>query len=287
MKKARKVVASLARILVSAVLLYVVFTKIDLTGVRSLVSTSRFGFLLLAVIAFTASQWVSSLRLLIYFHANGFYLNAGSNHALYLLGMFYNFFIPGGIGGDAYKIYVLNRRFGWAVKPLTSSVLNDRLSGLVAIVLLVLTIGVVLLPGIWKLAVLPGIAMTIWIARLVLHKLFPMFGRIFFKSLGYSLVVQMLQLLCVYLMLAAFKATTASLVYFLVFLLSAILSVVSFSGIGVREWLFLQASQRFDFDPEVAVSVALLFSCMTILVSLFGICYQLAGTPLKAMEEVE
>ncbi|SEK96818.1 lysylphosphatidylglycerol synthase transmembrane domain-containing protein [Parapedobacter koreensis] len=284
MKKARKAAASLVRILVSAVLLYLVFAKIDFSSVWSLVNTSEVGFLLLALVAFIASQWVSSLRLLAYFRASGFYLSTLSSHALYLLGMFYNFFIPGGIGGDAYKVYLLNKRFAWGIKPLTYSVLNDRLSGLVAIIVLVLALVVPLLPGWWKLLALPGIAMAIGAAHMMINRLFPAFRGIFFSSLGYSLAVQVLQLLCVYFTLVAFRATEGSLVYFLVFLMSAILSVVSFSGIGVREWLFLQASQRFDFHSEIAVSVALLFSCMTVLVALFGVFYQLAGTPLKHTE---
>jgi uncharacterized membrane protein YbhN (UPF0104 family) len=57
----------------------------------------------------------------------------------------------------------------------------------------------------------------------------------------------------------------------IVFLGSSILSLISFAGIGVREFLFLQASGYFNFNASVSVSASLLFTVITAFFSLFGL----------------
>lgn len=277
----RKAWSSLAKAAVSAVFLYLVIVKIDFRTVWALIGRGNPFYIAAALLVFIWSQWVSSNRLLIYFKANRFHLSPMSNHRLYLVGMFYNFFIPGGIGGDAYKVYVLHKRFDWGVKALGISVLNDRISGFVAIVILIEILLAWAMPGNWLFLVPIGCGTTLLVAYMALGRFFPGFKTVFFHGLGYSLVVQMLQLCCVYLILLALLAHGDVPVYLLVFLISAVLSVISFSGIGVREWLFLQAAQLYAFDAETAVSVALLFSFLTALVSLVGLAFQIKTIPLK------
>ena len=234
--------------------------------VWTLTKESNLFYLVIALVAFVGSQWLSSQRLLSFFHKNSFPLHASSNWKLYLVGMFYNFFIPGGIGGDAYKVFLLNKKFGWNVKKLTTSVFCDRLSGLLAIVILIELLSLVFLPSWWKLLVLPTVLITLIAAKLILNKIFPTFNSIFSKSLLYSFGVQILQLLSIYFILNSFTEVQDIWIYFMVFLVSAVLSVISFSGIGVREWLFMKAAQFYTFDAGVSVSTAMLFSFITALV---------------------
>lgn len=60
------------------------------------------------------------------------------NLKLYALGMFYNLFLPGGSGGDGYKVYLLRKLYKAPVKHLLSAVLLDRING-VAVVFLCLS----------------------------------------------------------------------------------------------------------------------------------------------------
>lgn len=189
--------------------------------------------------------------------------------------MFYNFFIPGGIGGDAYKVYILNKQFGWSAKKLTKAVLCDRLSGLLAIIILIEVLTFPLLPGYCKLLIIPSVLATIAVARLFFMKFFPEFKRVFYITFLYSLGVQISQLLSIYFILKSFTQVEDIWIYFAVFLISAVLSVISFSGIGVREWLFMKAAQYFTFNADVSVSTAMLFSFITAIVALIGICFQL------------
>ncbi|GAB0157602.1 lysylphosphatidylglycerol synthase transmembrane domain-containing protein [Chryseobacterium sp. Alg-005] len=275
MKKFKKIAVTSLKIGISLLLLYFVFRKVPFSDVWKLIKTCNYYFLLSALAAFVVSQVISSQRLLAYFHASQFLIHRVDNLKLYLIGMFYNFFIPGGIGGDAYKVYVLNKQFSWSAKKLTKSVLCDRLSGLLAIVVLIESLAFPLLSGYFKLLIIPAVVVTILMSRIFFMKFFPEFKRVFYKTLLYSLGVQICQLLSIYFILNSFAQIEDVWIYFVVFLISAVLSVISFSGIGVREWLFMKAAQYFTFNADISVSTAMLFSFITAVVALVGIGFQL------------
>ncbi|WP_419870039.1 lysylphosphatidylglycerol synthase transmembrane domain-containing protein [Chryseobacterium sp. CT-SW4] len=274
MKRFKKTLITVLKISISLLLLYFVFRKVPFTEVWELIKESRYYLLVVALVAFVISQVISSQRLLQYFYANNFPIDKIDNLKLYLIGMFYNFFIPGGIGGDAYKVFVLNKKFGWSAKKLTKAVFCDRLSGLLAIVVLIELLSFPMLPGAYKILIVPAVILTIAVARFFFIKLFSEYRSIFYKTLLYSLGVQLCQLFCIFLILKSFTQIEDVWIYCIVFLISAVLSVLSFSGIGVREWLFLKAAQYFTFDAQVSVSTAVLFSFITALVALVGICFQ-------------
>ena len=93
----------------SGAALYIVFQNIDRSQLLVLLKSAQPAWLLLALLAYNASKILSSFRLTHYFQANQILLNERDNLQLYYIGMFYNLFLPGGIGGDAYKIWFLNR----------------------------------------------------------------------------------------------------------------------------------------------------------------------------------
>lgn len=273
MKNIKKISVTFLKLGISLLLLYLVFRKIPFSDIWYSIKNSNYIFLLLALVVFTVSQIISSQRLLLYFHTGDFQIDKMDNLKLYLIGMFYNFFIPGGIGGDAYKVYILNKKFGWSIKKLTRSVLNDRFSGLLAIVILIEILIFPMLSGILKLMIIPAVVSTIYVANFFLTRFFPEFKRIFYRTLLYSLGVQILQLASIYFILKSFTQVEGIWIYFVVFLVSAVLSIISFSGIGVREWLFMKAAQYFTFNSEISISTAMLFSFITAIVALVGLCF--------------
>lgn len=270
-KNTKKIFTNILKIFVSIVLLYFVLRKIPFRDVAEIWSTLNIWYAVLASAFFLASQVLSAKRLEFYLRANDFDLSFKSNLELYFLGMFYNFFIPGGIGGDAYKIYILNKKLGWNLKKLTSALFNDRLSGLLAILVLILSFSIFLFPGKWALLpvimVVSGISFTYFIIK----KLFAVYQAIFIKTLLISVLIQVLQVICFLFLLKSLGINENFTVYIITFLGSSILSLLSFAGIGVREFLFLQASKYFDFNASVSVSASLLFTLVTILFSLFGL----------------
>ncbi|MEN4759201.1 lysylphosphatidylglycerol synthase transmembrane domain-containing protein [Chryseobacterium sp. C39-AII1] len=283
--KLKKLLINAVKILVSVALLYFVFKKIPFRDVAQLWSTLHVGYVILAAIFFLASQVLSTKRLEFYFNSNDFNLSFRSNLELYFLGMFYNFFIPGGIGGDAYKVYILNKKFGWGAKKITSALFNDRLSGLLAICVLILVSAAFLFEIQWLgliiVLLLAGIAFTYFLTK----KLFSTYTGIFFKTFSISIIIQLLQVICFILIMKGLGMNDNFTIYTVTFLGSSVLSLISFAGIGVREMLFLQASKYFDFNASISVSASLLFTVITAFFSFFGILFQLRKLNLKLTEK--
>lgn len=270
----KKGLTTLGKIAISALLLYFVYTKISFVEVWSHVRHMPIGYFSLAILAFILSQVVSSNRLLGYFHAVDYKLASKDNLALYWIGMFYNFFIPGGIGGDAYKVFHLNKRHGWSAKTLATGVIADRSNGLIAIcvwmVLLFPFLGV--MPLIWSIplalvTLVAGVLLAKWISKMV----FTSFQRVYYPALLHSIILQGLQLLCVFFIMESLGCTTHRAAYFLLFFASSVLSIFSFSGVGVREFVFSVFAASFLVDPEISVSIGFVFTIITFLTSAPGV----------------
>jgi len=281
----KKILINTLKISISVALLYFVFRKIPFREIAELWSKVDVFYVILAAVFFLISQLVSAKRLEFYLKSNQFNLHFWSNIELYFLGMFYNFFIPGGIGGDAYKIYLLNKKFGWSGKKITSSLFNDRLSGLLAICVLILFLSIFLLNAKWILPIVALILVGIFFTFFITKKWFPVYKNIFFKTFLISVFVQVLQAICFLLLLKGLGVHQNFTVYIITFLGSSILSLISFAGIGIREFLFLQASRYFDFNASISVSASLLFTVITIFFSFFGIFFQLRKLNLKRIDE--
>ena len=101
----------LFKITISAIALYVVFLKIEISQIQKLVNNLKPSFVLIALILFNFSQIVSAFRYRDYLKILDIRLNPLRNTKLYYVGMFYNLFLPGGIGGDGYKIWILKKEF--------------------------------------------------------------------------------------------------------------------------------------------------------------------------------
>ncbi len=284
----KKIFSSLFKVGISVFLLYLVFTKISFKEVWNSIKSVDPVYLILAVVFFIISQWVSAQRLLLFFRKKNFMLSKKSNNILYIIGMFYNFFIPGGIGGDAYKVYALNKKFKWPVKTLSGIIFIDRFMGLTAIGILVIILGYDLfikLNILWLMPVLmtSGLIFSILFVR----KIFPSFMDLYITTLLISTLIQILQALSVVFIIISIGHEPLNLLsYVTVFLISSVLSLFSFSGIGVREYIFYESSKILGTDTSTAVSIGVLFSIITAAVSLFGIIYHFKNSGIY-LEETE
>lgn len=274
----RKTGTTVLKLVLSAVLLYFVYTKINLTEIKTVLGSSRPGYLFLALLLFIGSKLLAAFRLNLYFKTLGIRLLQSSNLKLYALGMFYNLFLPGGIGGDAYKGYRIKKAFGTPVKKVLSVLVLDRLSGLLALFLLACLLLYAL-----QLSALEGYD---WLALLLVpvsigffwmlgRRFFPYTLSIFWRSLSYSLGVQVAQLLCVQCILMALSIEADQGAYLLVFLVSSIVSVLplTLGGIGSREVTFYYGAEFLRLQETRSIAISITFFLITALVSLMGIIY--------------
>lgn len=97
------------KLAVSVAALWLVLQHTDNRELLSLLEHAEAGWLAAAVLLFTLSKVASAERLRMLFQHIGLFLGRWSHLKLYWLGMYYNLFLPGGIGGDGYKIFLLGR----------------------------------------------------------------------------------------------------------------------------------------------------------------------------------
>ena len=286
MGKLRKKGLTVLKALFSVLLLYLVFTRIPFSEVWVVLKKANPGYLALALLAFGISKWIAARRLNLYFERIEVPLTEGSNLKLYLLGMFYNLFLPGGIGGDAYKGYLLHRTFGASGKRLASVLLLDRISGLA--VLFLYSVVIVLwmaLPGLetyqpWLWFLLPLGILVYWAVH---GKVFPLLQPVFWPALGYSALVQLAQLVSVYLILMALGVSDSVMEYLLVFLISSIVAVlpITIGGIGSRELVFFYGAQWLGLNEGTSIGISMTFFLITALVSLSGLMYHFKKPQLE------
>jgi uncharacterized membrane protein YbhN (UPF0104 family) len=278
----KKLLSTFIKIAISIFLLYFVFTKISIGEILETIRGVNPYFLILSIICFLLSQWISAKRLLIIFHEVGFNLSKESNSNLYLIGMFYNFFIPGGIGGDAYKVFILNKKFKWEVKTLTSAVFVDRFIGLTAIGILISLLAYNSLPYrslFWLIPI--SIVIIIGTSFIILKHFLPKFLNVYSRTLIISILVQLLQIASVVFIIMSLDNHGNYINYILIFLISSVLSIFSLSGIGIREYIFYEASLLLEIDSSVAVTIGLIFSIITAMISLFGIVFHFKNYKLN------
>ena len=267
------------KLLLTGLALYLVFRKIDTDQLFQLAKTIHWLWLLPAIILFTLSKVATAIRLNRYFENIGIHLSESQNWRLYLIGMFYNLFLPGGIGGDGYKVYLLNKEFKTPVKKLVQAALLDRLGGLVAIVFLLFGLFLVvevdlafLESSAWNGLMMAGIVLTIpafWLAQKLLFK---DFIPSFWSANAWSFGGQVAQLICAVFILMALGIKENILAYQLVFLLSSIVAVLplTIGGVGARELVFVYAHTYAGIEETAAVAFSLIFFLISAVVSLVG-----------------
>nr|WP_277612714.1 lysylphosphatidylglycerol synthase transmembrane domain-containing protein [Eudoraea chungangensis] len=274
----RKKGITFLKIIFSVILLYFVFNKIALKEVFELIKTANPYFLILAVLFFVGSKVFAALRLNLFIHALDIPLSHRSNFKLYLLGMFYNLFLPGGIGGDAYKGYVLKKEFQLKTKRIVSILLLDRLSGLLLIFQFACLFSLFLKQAIFdnfQVVLIAALLISLVVFWFINKKYFSYVYSVFWKAVGYSFLVQGTQIISVIFILKSLSIAANSLAYLFIFLVSSIVSVLplTIGGIGSREVVFYYGALWLGLEENASISISMLFFIITAFVSLLGIVY--------------
>jgi len=274
----------------TALLVYLVFQKIDLGTVGRTLGRSKPLWLVLALCLYALSQVVSSWRLHGLLNVMGLPVKFGFNLRLYQLGMFYNVFLPGGIGGDGYKLYLLKKKFGTPAKTLLMGFLFDRASGLWAITILA-AIAVFFLPvleiaPLWPALYLVAAVIAFYFAwRLLFKKYLPYFTT----AISRALLVQSVQCVAMLCILNGLQLEAAYLPYIFSFLLSTIATVlpVSVGGLGLREYVMVQLSPILLLDEATAVSASFCFYIISTMAALPGIWFIYRSKEFTSRAEIE
>ena len=279
MSQLKNQLKTVLKILLTGAALYLVFQKIDPAQLFELSKNLSWPWLLPAIALFVGSKVATAIRLNHYFANIHISLSFWENWRLYLIGMFYNLFLPGGIGGDGYKVYLLNKEFKTPVKELLKASLLDRFGGLIAI--LGLLFGILLWieiplpfgdPSVIKALLLAGMLGVIPGFWLLQKWFFPHFLSSFWQGIFWSLLGQLAQMAAVICLLLALGVQDKFLAYQGVFLLSSLVAVLplTIGGVGARELVVVYAHGYAGIEESAAVAFSLLFFLITAGTSLVG-----------------
>jgi hypothetical protein len=285
----------------------VLVTRVDARELGSVLRSARCLPLAGAFLLYMAGQGLSALRWWLVAREAGL---AGSRNDLlryYAIGMFFNLFGPGTLGGDAMRAHYLSGGSGrWIAAAYT--VLFERLCGLVMLAVLLLlalaAFGSQELPdGI--VASATGASFLIcaawWAGPLLVRRIYPKIEpalealwrnqRLLVPAACLSLAVHVGQVLAVRLVLEACRLDVRLSYCLVVHPIVAMLAAapVSLAGLGVREASYVYFLARLpEVSGDAATAFALLWLALLIASSLVGgVVFLVSAGPGPALGGVE
>ncbi|MFW6267535.1 MAG: lysylphosphatidylglycerol synthase transmembrane domain-containing protein [Marinilabiliaceae bacterium] len=277
-KKIINILKVIGKIILSTTILWYISSKIDVHAIKSAIKRADAWWLLGALVVYAISQVAASFRLNTLFRLMPLRISQWSNIKLYWLGLFYNLFLPGGVGGDGFKVYLLNQYRQVPVKRSIGAIFTDRLSGLTIIVTYLLILVHFIdypLPyrGLFLLAIPVPLVVFYFFLRWVLLR----FSRAFAAVGLWSMVVQGIQMLAAVFILYSLGADNSGRydAYLFLFFLSAIMAAipVTLGGIGAREFTFLMGAEYLNLQQDMAVALSLLFFFVSAVSALPGVWF--------------
>ena len=261
---------SILQIIITIFFVYFTVSNLDLSKLFEVLNNINILYLIIAASIYFSSQIISSERLRYILNDNKFIISFKQNFTLYLIGLFYNFFIPGGIGGDAYKSYLMNKKFNWKLSKVVKLLLLDRLIGLGVLCCILIGLYEIIFLNFNFIYLILTLCFLSIIGYYMVKLIFKN-QNIFWKSFLYSLANHTIQFISLFIILYSLGIEDGYFEIIIVFILSSIFSVFSFGGIGIREYIFLSSASILSFSPELAASIGLLFTISAAISSLPGL----------------
>ena len=264
------------QIIVTVFFIYYTLSKIGLNKILEVIKSADLLFILFASIVYFLSQIISSERLWFILKENNLIISSKENIKLYMVGIFYNFFIPGGVGGDAYKGVLMNKKFQWSLKKIYKLLILDRLIGFGVILCLIIVFSGFILDlefiSEFNFVLAPLYALLFFVGRVLVQKIFNN-EIVYTKAFFISHIIQIFQFGSIILILFSLGVTENYFTFLYIFLISSVLSIFSFGGIGIREYVFFTLAVNTPVNQDIATSVGLIFTFSALISSIPGLFF--------------
>lgn len=292
-------------------LLWILFLKIPGKGVFESLLEARLSFFLLALVMYLGGQVLCAYKWSVLAEPLGFkrpFLNFVS---FYFIGMFFNLFMPGSIGGDLYRAALL-AGLEKSRKRAAYSVLAERYTGGIALLSFC-----ALAVGIYFRSSLPPVLSTLiftlltigWSFLLTLpvwERNFPWVQKlarklnledftIYWKHptkllwvLILSFIFQFINILTVVLLGMSIKINAPLLSYFFIVPIVDLLSIlpISISGLGIREGGYVLMFKSLGVEASKGLACGLLVLTITLISGILGgIVYSLTSYPIVILRK--
>ena len=304
----RRVLSTAVKVAVTLALYVLVLYKIDVRQFLGRLQGAHLGWVALGVLAYAAGQWLSAWRWWVLLKPVQLTVPYLRMVAFYFIGMFFNFFLPTIVGGDAVKAILLSRETG-APARATMSVFMERNLGLLALLAIATAAAFVAPPVAVKGVSLLHLTLLLFSAYIVanivladrrayhfidyLVAMTPLAGMrsraaslydavvpyrerrwwgITAAAIGQSFLFQAVVILVVFLSANALDqhVPVSALAVFVPLISLAGMLPISVNGLGIREALYLLLFGRIGVPADAAVSMAFLYFAVTLVASLPG-----------------
>ncbi len=300
----KKVLLTLLQLAVTVGLLYWVYHDPHKRAqMAEALQAARYRWVVIAILSYITVEAAAAVRWYVLLKVQGIRLSFSRLSGLFLIGMFYNQFLPGGTGGDIIKSYFLLKETPDKKAGALLAVAFDRLIGLVALVTITGTL--ILLRYhwlaqtpearrlLWILLFLLGSSLTALIASFVIsgfnlfhllpqkfpgrdklieiaasYHLYAHHWRATAVALGASIIAHLATFATFLFAAYALRAQVAVIDFFAIMPIERTISAlpISFAGVGLREKIFQIMLNGLCGVPE---SVAVLIGSLSFLVMLF------------------
>jgi uncharacterized membrane protein YbhN (UPF0104 family) len=192
--------------------------------------------------------------------------------------MFLNTLLPSGIGGDAYRLIVMDKQTNLSKKAILQRLVSERASGLY--MLMVMTCAMLPFSNVYQvfnLNIMLLIAAIFVISITYFFSIRFLLSEFKFRAIGamyYSFFVQLTSLMTAFAILYGFltdiPAQKVIVDYMIIFNLSCIASIlpISIGGVGVRELMFVFGASYLPIDSELGVTLSLFYFLIYLLVAI-------------------
>ncbi len=321
--KLRKFIYILARFLISFVLLWYLFTNIDIKSIVKSLESVNFLWLLLALSTHAVGKVLGGYRWKILLSAQGMRIPLPVLVSSLMVGGFFNNLLPTTVGGDAVRAYDAARYSGETLTSNVATVITERVLGVLALSIL----GVLaLIFGFWQDANISSYLVVIMIIlSLSLIAFILLFNRVIgtkivriLQSLGFarfgsefiagfetfqvlaisrkalltafalSSLLQLNVVLHYYLISLSLDLNISLLYFFIIIPIALVVLLFPFSinGIGLRENIYVILLARIGVLASDAVALSWLAFGMLVLQGVVGgILFGLRGMSIKRQAE--
>jgi hypothetical protein len=256
--------------------------KADVSKIFGYIKNTNPLYLFAAYLIMSLAQITSAYRMRFYFAGAGVELGRRFSIGLYFTAMLFNTVLPGGIGGDGYKIYTIGKLAKFSRLLALKLALSERASGLFA--LLFLTVIFYFFAKFPE--IIPHQNVIIIVLNILLIPLYFISIAVLLKekpltaiiSQAYSIPIQLLNAAIAFTLLIPLGINNSfdiTMSYMVLFMLSSVASIapVSIGGAGLRELTFFYGAKLTGLNAELGVALAILFFIINILCSLNGLIF--------------
>jgi glycosyltransferase 2 family protein len=290
----KKILLTLLQLTVTIAVLYWVFHDPDKRAkMADALRAADYRWIGAAVLAYLFVEVAAALRWHVLLKVQDIHLSLPRVSGLFMIGFFFNQFLPGGTGGDIVKSYLLVKETPGKMGPALLAVLFDRLIGLVALVAITGTlIGLrydflARTPDtralLWTLLAILGFSIASLISTFVitgfnlldrlpqkfpgreklieLSRAYHLYARHWSATalaFGFSLVAHLATFTTFLFVAYAFRAGVAAVDFFAIMPIERTISSlpISFAGVGVREHILqVMLGNLAGVSPAVAVLI--------------------------------